>query len=497
MHGLCAILLLAVVSVSASAQTLPDGIFAGTPVDRSALSVTSRSGTFPALDGRPVVESPVSLRFRHLTINDGLAQGSVRTVMQDRESFLWLSTQGGLHRYDGHTFILYKTTPFDTTSLSDSWVNATAEAANGDLWVTTQRGGLNRMDRTSGVFTHYRHDPEDPTSLSSDKTFDVLEDRRGDLWVSTVDRGLNRMRASEDGRFTRFRHDPADPHSLSSDELYRMSEAPDGRIWVGSANGVLRIDPATGELTRFLYNPENAGGLAALPNLATPDNVFDQYHPADTPGIVWLATGNGLVRLDSETGAHRRFLLVPNEGAPSSRNALRSVISDPEAPGVLWVSGLGTGIARFESGTGRFTRYRHDPADSYSLAENSVFLVASDRSGTMWVGYASQGLSAFNAGAVHLSHLRYDPGDPQSLAPGIVWGLYEDRHGALWVNTDVGDREFYLTQFDASTGRVVQHRHDPPTTPRCSQASTAPLPKIRAGSSGWRSNEASTGRAGA
>ncbi|WP_143537543.1 hybrid sensor histidine kinase/response regulator transcription factor [Rubrivirga marina] len=395
-----------------------------------------------------------SVRFRHLTIDDGLAQGTVRTVMQDREGFLWLSTQGGLHRYDGHAVVVYKTTPFDTTSISDSWVNATVEAADGDLWVTTQRGGLNRMDRTAGTFVHYRHDPDDPASLSSDKTVDALVDRRGDLWVSTLDGGLNRMRAGEDGRFTRFRHDPDDPQSLPSDELYRLSEAPDGRIWAGSANGVLRLDPATGAVTRFLFVPESAGGLA------TPFYVYAMYHPPGTSGIVWLATGNGLVRLDSETGAFQRYVLVPNEGAPNSRNTLRSVIPDPEAPGVLWVSGMGTGIARFDVRAEAFTRYRHDPVDAYSLAENSVFTVASDRSGTMWVGYASQGVSAFNTGSAYLSHLRHDPRDDQSLAPGIVWGIYEDREGTLWVNTDVGELEFYLTRVDAG-GRVVRYRHDP------------------------------------
>ena len=395
-----------------------------------------------------------SVRFRHLTIDDGLAQGTVRTVMQDREGFLWLSTQGGLHRYDGHTFVVYKTTPFDTMSISDSWVNATVEAADGGLWVTTQRGGLNRMDRATGTFTHYRHDPDAPTSLSSDKTVDVIVDRRGDLWVTTLDGGLNRMRAGEDGRFTRYRHDPDDPESLPSDELYRITEAPDGQIWVGSANGVFRVDPATGAATRYLFNPESAGGLA------TPFYVYAPYHPPDAPGTVWLATGNGLVRLDSETGAFRRFLLVPGEGALSSRNTLRSVIPDPETPDVLWVSGMGTGIARFDVRTGEFTRYRHDPVDPYSLAENSVFTVAADRSGTMWVGYASQGLSAFNTESAYLSHLRHDPRDEQSLAPGIVWGLYEDREGTLWVNTDVGELEFYLTRFDAG-GRVVRYRHDP------------------------------------
>ncbi|RMF57410.1 MAG: GAF domain-containing protein [Bacteroidetes bacterium] len=399
----------------------------------------------------PALREAPALRFEHLSLEDGMAQGSGNTIMQDREGFLWIATQGGLHRYDGHSFKVYANTPFDTTSLSASWVWGVTEAANGDLWVGTEGGGLNRMDRATGRFTHYRHDPADATSLSSDRAFYALEDRRGDLWVATLDAGLDRMRAGEDGRFSHFRHDPGDPASLSSDVLFWLEEGPDGDLWVSSANGLNRIDPETETITRYLYDPSVDPGYRA------PQNVISTWFPPDTPGVVWLATGNGLVRLHTDTGAHERFLLAP-DGAPE--NLIHQVVPDPSAPGILWVAGPGPGLARFDVQAEAFTSYRRDPRDPHSLADNNVQSLLLDRSGTMWVGYNGAGLSAFNPGAVNFAHLRHDPDDPASLSPGTVWGIYEDRTGTLWVNTANGVRS-WLTRFDVATGEVTRYTNDP------------------------------------
>ena len=397
-----------------------------------------------------------SLRFEHIGLEEGMAQASANSIMQDSKGFVWITTQGGLHRYDGHEFKVYAETPFDTTSISDSWVWGAAESKTGHIWVTTEGEGLNRLDQATGQFKKYFHDPGDSTSLSSDRTFFPFEDSRGDLWVGTFNNGINRMRAGEDGVFTQFKHIHDDQTTISSHTIYWITEDSKGFIWAGSGNGVSRINPENDEITRFLFEAEGAEFYGS------PHNVLGQYHPEEQPDIIWLATGNGLVRLNSVTMAYERFLIAPNEGENiNPLNFIHQIVPDPDNPNVLWVGGPGTGIARFDMQTRSFTSYRKDPRDPNSLSDNNVQSIFADRSGTIWVGTATEGLEAFNPGAVNFTHLRNDSEDNQSIAPGIVWGIYEDLEGTLWIGSDVGAAGHYLTKFDIKTGLTNRFKHDP------------------------------------
>ena len=38
--------------------------------------------------------------FDHLTVSQGLSQGAVNCILQDRQGFIWIGTQAGLGRYD-------------------------------------------------------------------------------------------------------------------------------------------------------------------------------------------------------------------------------------------------------------------------------------------------------------------------------------------------------------------------------------------------------------
>jgi len=404
----------------------------------------------------PVVSSEApSLRFKQLSQEQGLTQASGNAIMQDKNGYLWISTQGGLHRYDGYEFKVFASVPFDTTSLSDNWVWGVTEASNGDLWVGTESGGLNRMDPNTGAAKHYRYDPDDSTTISSDRVFYPFEATNGDLWVSTLSSGLNRMRAGEDGKFTRYKHIHDEPNSLSGNSLFWVSEDANGDIWVGSGNGINRINPETEVITQFLSDDEYHQGYG------DPLNVLGLYIPPGNEGILWLATGNGLVKLNSETGDFQRFFIEESKDDYNPLNFIHEVVPDPNDPNVLWVAGPGTGVARFDMRTEKFDAYRNNPRDKNSLSENYVQSLFLDRSGMMWVGTSTEGINTFNPGAVNFTNIKNNPDDPSSLAPGIVWGLYEDTEGSLWVGTDVGSDGDILTQFDAKTRKVTWHRFDP------------------------------------
>ena len=50
------------------------------------------------------VQSKEYNRFNNISIEDGLSQATVETMMQDSKGYIWLGTNDGLDRYNGYTF---------------------------------------------------------------------------------------------------------------------------------------------------------------------------------------------------------------------------------------------------------------------------------------------------------------------------------------------------------------------------------------------------------
>jgi ligand-binding sensor domain-containing protein len=79
--------------------------------------------------------------FKHYDEGSGLGNQDVRALFQDRAGFLWIGTENGLYRYDGHVFRAFT----EAEGLPTSRVEAIHQTADGTLWVAT-RTGLARLN---------------------------------------------------------------------------------------------------------------------------------------------------------------------------------------------------------------------------------------------------------------------------------------------------------------------------------------------------------------
>src|SRR5665648_232766 len=99
-----------------------------------------------------------TIRFEHISLDQGLSQSVVLAILQDHQGFMWFGTQDGLNRYDGYEFIVYKHDPSDPNSISNSFVQALYEDVNGIIWIGSFGGGLNRFDPRTEKFSAYYPD---------------------------------------------------------------------------------------------------------------------------------------------------------------------------------------------------------------------------------------------------------------------------------------------------------------------------------------------------
>src|SRR5262249_36415888 len=149
-----------------------------------------------------------SVSFQRIPVPDEVPAHLCTALAQDRDGFLWIGTQGGLVRYDGYQFRVYKNDPQDPKSLGGSYVRTLYAARDGRLWVGTFSSGLAVYDPATETFTRYQHDPERPGSLAHDRVEAVAEDRSGRIWIATYG-GLDRL-DSGSGQIEHFKHSAGD-----------------------------------------------------------------------------------------------------------------------------------------------------------------------------------------------------------------------------------------------------------------------------------------------
>lgn len=342
------------------------------------------------------------LRFRRLDQDNGLSQGSVLALAQDRHGFIWMGTQDGLNRFDGFDFRVFRPDSQRPGSLSSNWVSALAVDTHGDLWIGTE-AGLNRLLPDQERFEVFRHAPEDPRSLAGDSVLALHVDAEGRLWIGS-DGGLSLRDPA--GGFRHFAFPSGD-----GERRVRAVLSRENVLWVGTVRGLWRLDPATGG-----FEPAGAGPASDRPVHAL---------ALDARGRLWVGgEGMPLSILEPDTGVWQQ--------APQARSEVRSLLVDRS--GVLW-AGDESGLQAYREDAGgvlQTVRYEHHRHQRHSLGRGRVMSLLHDPAGTLWVGTWEGGASRLSA---YNNRFRsYDPDSPSTRAlrsPGIA-ALFAEGEG-LWL----------------------------------------------------------------
>lgn len=389
--------------------------------------------------------APPVLRFEQLSLREGLSQSSVYAILQDHYGFLWFGTEGGLNKYDGYQFTVYKHDPDDPSTLANNIISALYEDHLGTLWVGTGEG-LDRFNRNSGTFTHYKKDPQDPDALSGTLVWAILEDSNGTLWVGTNDGGLNRF-DRDTNSFTHFRHDPGDPDSIAGDSVKAIYEDRQGVLWVGTDAGLERFDRDRGTFAHFPRPIADAGN----PNSSLVLTIYE-----DSQGALWAGSnGEGLGKFDRSTQTWTVFSNNPDNPDSLSSDVVWAVLEDLK--GRLWIGTDGGGLDLLDPQQDHFHHYRHDASKLDSLSRDSIRTLFEDRSGVFWVGTYGGGLSKSTHNVNKFVLYRQEPGLGESLSDNYIWSIGGDAYGALWLGTFQGG----LNRLELDTGAVTVYRHDP------------------------------------
>lgn len=371
------------------------------------------------------VDDP-QVKFHRVGSEIGPPPEVITAILQDCYGFVWIGSREGLSRYDGETFVTYRYDPDDPGSISDNSVRAIFEDRSGHLWLGTNSGGLNRLDRATGRFEHFRHRSADSASLSHDSVYAIAQDNEGTLWVATQ-MGLNRF-DEKTGTFSRFVFDADDAQTLSHNYITCLLVDSQNRIWLGTNGGGLNLmDQTTGRFTRFLSDK-------TLPNRLSLNQVFSLCE--DETGALWVG-GQGLFRMDPETGVFESIDSSPDD--PSAFEVGLVVSLAAAKNGSIWVGTFGRGLHTLDLTTSRSRSYRHDPVNRNSLGEDKVMALVVDSTDNIWIGTWGAGVWRLTYAALQIANAAKDIAAPEKIRNTDVTGLGMDAKDRLWVGTRFGD----------------------------------------------------------
>ena len=441
----------------------------------------------------PWASQAVEGAFRHYTTRDGLSSNTVQALIQDRNGLIWMGTASGLDSFDGKEFIhhpfpageddyvrqLFQDSSgqlwvgtenavfrYDMTSppvrvfeIPEALVTGFAEDRDGAVWIAVWGKGVFRY--ADGVFTQFLDghqvegllvdrdgrlwvaDQSEPSGLSlynaASRTFSapnlVFQDCRptricaldvdeeGDLWLGTWDLGIYRLETDTRTVF------PAVQPGDGLEHVHSLTHESPLHLLVGSDDGLLSVNPLTGERTHYRNDRSDPASLSSK---------FVYPIVRDHEGGLWIGTYYGGVNYLPPTAGQFSSVSLSDLVKGNEDFIVSCLCEDPD--GTVWIGSDNGGL------------FRYDPVRKTAVRLPGVFSTlnvhALRRQGEyLWIGTYSQNLFRLHVrtGSVRQFGAADGLGDPSTYA------LFVDKDGTLWAGTQNS-----ACRFDPSLDRFVK-----------------------------------------
>jgi len=281
----------------------------------------------------------------HFSTKDGLLDNRIRSIQEDKEGNIYISSLGGINKFDGDTFTTL--TPTKNIPSANNW-----KLQPNDLWF----GMVGKSDDKGP----YRYDGKNLYQLEFPKHY------------------------MADEYFARFPNNPWSPYEVYS--IYKDSK---GATWFGTSNfGICRYD---GKSLRWLYedhltNTPNGGSFGIRSILEDKNgkywfcNTSYRYNilPDSTNGkrkeLINYTREKGIARIKLAEGTDNIYFM--------------SIVEDSKSD--LWMAAYNDGIWRYDGKN--VTHYQlKDGAKDIAL-----YLIYKDRQDGLWLGTHEAGAHKFN-----------------------------------------------------------------------------------------------------
>lgn len=352
-------------------------------------------------------------RIDKLSVEDGLSEGYVYAIHQDKKGFIWIGTHGGLNRYDGYGFKVFQYMPFDSSSLGDNSIFfITEDPTNGKFFV----GGsscLNVFDPETFVNTRHRYNNEqlefaDGVFIDSIQILLACQNRV--LLFNTRQSTFYNVPVFDENN---------QPAALSRVE--NTSKDRRGNFMIMSKTGVFFYDPSSRSCKR---NTTNSPDFSPFYNY----EVFNVTQ--DSRGSYWIATNKkGLIRYESTS--KKISTLVPP--SPLKNESLRFDVVTEDSHGAIW-AGSSNGLFKINPQSLSSEYFSSVNELNVSLSHPEINVITEDRNHFMWIGTVGGGINKMIPQNIGFKNLRLSNGTGGHITGTYIMAMQQVEDNIWFAN---------------------------------------------------------------
>ncbi|MEO6632911.1 MAG: two-component regulator propeller domain-containing protein, partial [Mucilaginibacter sp.] len=364
--------------------------------------------------------SPQTGRFQHITKESAgmrLTSNIITNIIQGDDGLMWISTDhGGINVLDKKNFRITYLLNREDDAKSLGQNTATLYKDNtGIIWAGTFKEGISYYHKNIIRFPLYRHFASDPESLSFEDVDKFIEDKNGNLWIGTNGGGLIYFNRGT-GKYKQYKHDPENTNSLNNDIIVSLCIDREQKLWIGTYFGGLDcFDGKT--FTHYQHNDKVANSIAD-------DRIWSILE--DSAGRLWIGTFDGGLEIFDRS---KKIFYHPYNQTAIRCPYVSAIFEDKQ--GNIWVGGY-FGVDVILKNERRVIHYQKNNNEN-SLTSSNINSITQDSRGLMWIATRG-GLSMLNPKTKLFTSFTKRNG----LADNQALNILEDNRGAMGVSTSNG-----------------------------------------------------------
>lgn len=379
---------------------------------------------------------PKTIVFDHYGASQGFNSSQVLCLEKTKDGYLWIGTEQGLLRYDGHKFKSFRYNPLDTTTITSNYIRDMVVDKHGRLWIKALPD-LNVFDTQTGKSKKISI----PTNIDNEKKLDIrcmeYDEKNDVIWL-----GTNKGLLYSQGENVHLKREFIPTKDFASG-IYDIEIDEEGIFWLAANDGLWRYD--ADQCTAQNYHRPKAN-----PKIQYDDGFVSLYQDKINQ-LLWIGSWtHGLMKFDISKDEMIEFNFSDKTRIQNGVLTINQSGYNDEKH-ILWL-GTTDGVKSFDMHTNTFKNYKSSNHEDGKGLPGAGFCFKPTRTEGMWIG-TYRGLHRYdpfkqNVKVIDIPLLNTQP---EWVLVDVSFEKGSQKDSILWIG--VGYESFY--RYDLIHKRVL------------------------------------------